>query len=72
MPEILKRGELPEERKYQGTCSNCKSEIRFGHGEVNHSHSYDPRDGVSIFEATCPVCSKKMYPNRVGGVGLAR
>lgn len=70
MPEILKRGELPEERKYQGTCSNCKSEIRFGHSEVHHS--YDQRDGGSIFKATCPVCQKDMYPNRVGGVGLAR
>lgn len=71
MAEIIRRGELPEERKYQGTCARCRSVVRFDHGEVNHS--YDQHNGGSLFRAVCPVCGNDyMLVNAIGVGGLFR
>lgn len=56
--EIIKLGELPEEKVYEAKCSNCGTQVRFQHkeGKVH----YDQRDGNSI-EVQCPLCSKPIY-----------
>jgi len=64
MAEILKRGTLPEEYKFEGQCYHCGSIIRFELNEV--SEKYDQqRDGSAFYEAECPVCEKTMYPRKV-------
>jgi endogenous inhibitor of DNA gyrase (YacG/DUF329 family) len=56
--EIIKRGTLPSERQYSGTCSTCGTQVKFKEGEARF-HS-DQRDGDFI-TVDCPVCGKIIY-----------
>lgn len=58
MPEILRRGKLPEERKITVDCSNCHSTIRFTVAEMRTLS--DPRDGIT-YAGECPVCKHAVY-----------
>lgn len=59
--KIIKRGELPEEKTYQETCSRCKSVLEFQAGELRPSP--DPRDQGECF-VCCPVCQHTMWVKR--------
>lgn len=51
--EVIKQGKKPTEKTYTGTCSNCRSQVRFrGSEATNVSHD---RDG-EVAHANCPVC----------------
>lgn len=53
--EIIKRGTPPEDREYEGTCTDCRTEVRFKQSEASSSN--DPREGPLYFVG-CPVCIK--------------
>lgn len=59
--KIIKRGELPEEKVYQETCSRCKSELEFKAGELRSSP--DPRDQGECY-VMCPVCNSHLWVRR--------
>ena len=50
MARVIKRGEPPQEYRYEYTCGTCKSVIEFDRSDV---HS-DQREGDYV---KCPVCS---------------
>lgn len=59
--EILKRGVIPPELRWEATCEVCQSVIA---GNVT-----ELLDNVDIVEeqeeyAICPVCSGTLYPKR--------
>lgn len=56
--EIIKRGQIPEEKKYRGCCSNCRTEFSFQQKDAKVSH--DLRDG-SFMTIACPVCKAAVY-----------
>jgi uncharacterized protein with PIN domain len=58
--KIIKQGELPEEKEYSATCSNCKTEFEFlrKEGKVH----FDQRDGNSVV-VKCPLCQKSCWVN---------
>lgn len=58
--EIIKRGERPEDKVYDGKCTHCKTEVRFKASEARSSHY--PRDGA-LLVVTCPVCDRDIYVN---------
>lgn len=51
--EIIKRGIKPEDRKVEGKCNNCKSELRWVAKDGKHHD--DQRDG-EWNAVECPVC----------------
>jgi RNase P subunit RPR2 len=51
--KILKRGIIPAERIWRGTCQNCKSEFEALEKELKITH--DQRDG-DYASAKCEVC----------------
>lgn len=53
--EIIKRGKHPDEQKYDGTCRNCKTEVRFKKSEAEYVS--DQRDG-DFLRVRCPLCSE--------------
>lgn len=52
--KIIKQGQLPAERVYQGTCRRCTTEVEFQRGEATY-HA-DQRDG-DFLTVRCPVCN---------------
>jgi hypothetical protein len=50
--EILKRGEDPKEKKYDGKCMNCKTEVRFAASEAAESMDRN----IGLLSVCCPVC----------------
>jgi hypothetical protein len=62
---IISPGQLPEEKLFKGTCSNCKTVFECKRSEGKFSS--DQRDG-SMLEVTCPFCNKKAwaYPRNDG------
>lgn len=59
--EVIKRGEPPD-RKFEGTCRACGSEIRCD--ETDGSPTWDQREGGELMQIECPVCSKLMWVYR--------
>ena len=61
---IIKRGILPAEREWKGTCYTCKSVIEAKQSELNQIEN-DQRDG-EWGKAKCPVCNSLMnfYPKK--------
>lgn len=55
--EIVYRGVEPRKIVYDGTCSHCKTRVRFEQWEG--IITYDQRDGDFI-SVTCPVCGRKI------------
>ena len=51
--EILFRGTPPSAREHTGTCSCCKTQVKFKQAEGKVT--YDQRDGNYV-AITCPVC----------------
>jgi hypothetical protein len=56
--KIVRRGELPEEKIYRGTCSYCKTEFTFN-GSDGKFRS-DQRDG-DYYEIDCPLCCRGVF-----------
>lgn len=57
MVDVLRRGELPEEKIKIVTCTDCKSELRFKISEAKIVS--DPRDG-NFYVIDCPICSSQV------------
>lgn len=59
--QIIKRGIIPAERDWKGTCNYCKSIIEAKQAELKVENNQ--RDG-SWGMAKCPVCGSSMnfYP----------
>lgn len=55
--EIIRKGELPEEKVWRGECSYCKTVVEAKQKELEVT--YDQRDG-SYGSAKCPLCKKVM------------
>lgn len=53
--EIVHRGALPEDKKYEGKCSYCRTVIAFKRADARYV--CDQRDG-DYLEVQCPVCSR--------------
>lgn len=56
--KIIKRGEPPQEKIHQQTCSHRKSELEFKQSEVQWSP--DQRD-IGQWFVICPVCTKHVW-----------
>jgi hypothetical protein len=50
--EIIRKGELPGEKIYETTCTNCKTRFRFKKKEARFSS--DQRDGNALI-IRCPL-----------------
>jgi RNase P subunit RPR2 len=57
MKVILKRGQIPQEKWYQTTCSNCNTHFKFQKKDSRYNSS--ARDIVHLIE--CPECDKTLY-----------
>lgn len=59
---VVRQGIRPEDRKYTGTCTRCKSVIESVEKELNAE--FDAREGSWFGRAACPVCLAGMvfYP----------
>ena len=53
--KITKKGTLPSERVWVGTCRSCKSEAEAQESEMTHITD-DPRERTSFSWEKCPVC----------------
>lgn len=53
--KVTKRGKLPTERKWKGTCRACGSEATAVESEMHHI-THDQREGTSFSWEACPVC----------------
>jgi hypothetical protein len=56
--EIVKRGNPPSERLYEGACWACNTVIRFQRGEAKYSS--DQLDG-DFLSMPCPVCHGSIH-----------
>jgi len=56
--KIIKQGKRPEDRIWDGTCTNCGSILQAHQHELNITH--DPRDGY-LGDAECPVCERRVF-----------
>jgi demethoxyubiquinone hydroxylase (CLK1/Coq7/Cat5 family) len=61
MIRMTKRGELPAEKPYKGTCSTCKSEYIALQGDLKYESDYHD----SWYEAKCELCSSTVYFTQV-------
>lgn len=59
MIEVVRRGKKPSEKKCEGTCHYCKTEVRFLVGDAIRE-SHDQRDG-STYVVKCPECGQEIY-----------
>jgi hypothetical protein len=59
--QIIKRGQLPIERDWKGTCINCSSVIEAKQSELISSQRSDEWK-----TGNCPVCNNimKFYPKK--------
>jgi len=51
--EIIKRGQVPEEKTYEATCRRRSTDVRFPQQEAKRT--FDQRDG-DFLTVKCPVC----------------
>lgn len=60
--KMIKKGILPKDKLWRGSCRNCKAEFEATENEINPQ---DTRDGVFAI-ADCSYCSSKgqvmLYP----------
>lgn len=56
--EVIHRGELPEQKRYQAECNYCRSVMRFQRSEAEYVS--DQRDGDCL-KVICPVCDRPVY-----------
>jgi len=57
--KVLEQGTWPKEStKHVGTCTVCKSRVRFNNDEV-HPLDDDSDKAIRISFANCPVCDIK-------------
>jgi|JI10StandDraft_1071094.scaffolds.fasta_scaffold59676_2 hypothetical protein len=59
--EIIKKGELPEEKVLKSTCSRCKTHFSFKVKEANIPAYQDPRDSGTAYAIACPLCGVTCY-----------
>jgi hypothetical protein len=57
--EIIKRGQPPSEKRYEGTCHTCGTVVSFKAAEAEELH--DPRDHSVTYKVVCPVCSGSIF-----------
>lgn len=55
---ILKKGTLPQDKRYRATCRTCKTEVEFAQIEAERRH--DMRDGDALV-VKCPVCNGEIW-----------
>lgn len=55
---IIKRGVIPEEKLYRGTCRKCKTEVEFKARDAVFISTQ--KDGDS-YQWMCPVCGEENY-----------
>lgn len=61
--DIILKGTLPDQIKYQGRCNHCTTVFTFVAKEAKLT--YDQRDG-DFFEVACPLpgCGRTVYVQR--------
>jgi len=52
---IIKRGQIPKDKVYQGTCTYCKTTVVGTSAELLIRVDRDEE----VIHASCPVCEKK-------------
>lgn len=57
--KIIKRGSLPGERVYVGTCKNCDTTMEAFRSDLKGN--YDFRDNVTILSAKCMLCGSTTH-----------
>lgn len=55
--KIIKRGQKPENKIYQGECYRCKTVVEFPMGAAKYNS--DQREG-DFLSVVCPVCSHQI------------
>lgn len=65
MPKIISAGQLPGERLYRMTCSNCGTLFEALQKELQRTDSRDQRD-AGLMEIKCPLlgCHNKVIAGR--------
>lgn len=58
--EIIKRGNVPSERIWQGTCRACKSIVRAKQSELTNIRD-EQRENTQFSWEVCPVCKIGPY-----------
>jgi rRNA maturation endonuclease Nob1 len=53
---IVKRGKVPEDRPWRGTCTTCRSVLEAVRGELKVE--YDQREDGEWAAGNCPVCGR--------------
>ena len=56
--KIIKQGQLPQNKRYRSTCSNCGTRFEFKAGEAKFIS--DQCDG-GCYEVKCPYCQKSCF-----------
>lgn len=56
--EIIRRGHLPENDRFEAQCHNCKSYIAFLRSDGKLT--FDQRDG-DFLTVDCPHCGKSVH-----------
>lgn len=54
---IVKLGSKPQDRVYQGECTNCNTVVEFKRSAARYQS--DQRDG-DFLAVTCPVCKQSI------------
>lgn len=65
--KILRRGNLPENSIYRGTCNHCKTEFEC----AQHEGKLVLRPSTSFLEVSCPVCQTKAIAYKLADPGGA-
>ena len=61
--QVVKKGQIPEEREFEATCHRCKSVLCFRQAEGKVTH--DQREG-SFVTVACPVCGHSVHASLSG------
>ena len=56
--EIIKEGTLPNDRIFEGHCTNCKSILRFKQSEGEITYSQMDGDFITV---KCPICGHRIH-----------
>ena len=68
--QIVKRGERPEDRTWEVTCSNCRSVLLYKWEDTHFqeagapTHPGEPSFPPGYTYVVCPVCSKRVSAKR--------
>ena len=57
--KIVKRGQLPEERVYVGTCKNCDTVMEGSRSDLKGNYNF--QDDIVILSAKCLLCGSLTY-----------